>query len=105
MDKVLDDAIKIIISRSLEYERVLQDLPRLPADVEAVLAEIADAERACKDHFVLFESERDVDYDKQSEACRDHWSRCCRARDAAISKLVKLALLKHPAPLRPSNLL
>ena len=68
----------------------------LPCDGEALLgllAELADAETDCSEHFSRFEDQRGVDYDAQSKECRDDWSRCHDRRMKAVSRVTRFALV------------
>jgi peptidoglycan hydrolase CwlO-like protein len=87
----LEDTTRKLQRHAASMKSMVKGLPCNVDELKDLLTELADADDDCGDHFKRFQSERNKEWDKQSQECRDDWRRACRRREEAVSKAIKFA--------------
>ena len=70
------------------HDEARRALPPMPAGVEGLLRELAEAHADKAAHPQRFAREMDVMYERQSEECRRDWSRVLSRLDSAVRELL-----------------
>lgn len=73
-----------------QRDAIVRGVPRVAAEIEMALIELASAEADCNTHFARFPNEQTGDFEEHSEECRADWHRCCRRRDEAVTRLTNI---------------